>query len=315
MSARSSIVFTNTSIPNCEICGLACPVPLKSSNPYFRVVCCPACRHISVPEVTLNAEENQSIQRKYFGEAFTQRRDCFVALYEWINSRRTRSSLGSPCGQKLLEIGPGSGASLAYFASQGAEAIGLDVSATVASAIEKRYGLRVVIDELEDYAAKNGGDPYDIIVMRHVLEHFRSPLPALQAAFSILKPQGRIHIAVPNMNSWHRRWSGWSGYEPYHIHYFCESSLTAALRTAGFVVESVQTYESMTGWPNTIVRSLTNARVHPDVPSRQENIRYLRLTAEVGRLVLGLLISPLRWFQARNGWGEELIVIAAKPRK
>lgn len=52
-------------------------------------------------------------------------------------------------------------------------------------------------DEPESIAAL-GESRFDTCVMSHVLEHTRRPLETLEAAMSVLKPQGCLILAVPN---------------------------------------------------------------------------------------------------------------------
>ena len=151
-----------------------------------------------------------------------------------------------------------------------------------------------------------------MIIMRHVLEHFPHLADALASIHSLLKPEGLLYVAVPNMGSWHSRFNGWSGYQPYHIHYFNRRSLTSALTKSQFRVTQLQTYESLTGWPNTIVHSLS-ARTAGDVsassPHASEGKRHL---LELARLAAGIGLSPLRVLQSLLGQGEELTAVAEK---
>ena len=147
--------------------------------------------------------------------------------------------------------------------------------------------------------------------MRHVLEHFTDPYEALRNTHALLKPGGKLHIAVPNMASWHRHFRGWSGYEPYHVHYFNQKSLSIALCHAGFRVTNIASYESLSGWPNTILHSLLSGKKN-EGQIELSNASWKRQVLETIRLVTGCLISPIRWFQSFLGKGEELTLVAEK---
>lgn len=41
-------------------------------------------------------------------------------------------------------------------------------------------------------------NPYDVIIMSHVLEHLTAPVETLQWAYDNLKPKGLFYIEVPN---------------------------------------------------------------------------------------------------------------------
>ena len=48
-------------------------------------------------------------------------------------------------------------------------------------------------------------EPYDSVVMGHVLEHVDDPVGLLRRAGGWLKPEGRVVVLVPNAGSLHRR--------------------------------------------------------------------------------------------------------------
>ena len=287
-----------------------------SPCPYYSLVRCPVCGHIAVSEVEPRVR-NPQLQAQYFGEAFAQRSGAFITFYESINSRRLIPALRLAPHSKVLEVGPGSGSVMADLAAQGHEVIGLDLSQAVASEIGKRLGLRVFVQTLAKHAADNCSECYDAIVMRHVLEHFAEPCAALRDTFGLLKAGGQLYVAVPNMAAWHSRWRGWSGYAPYHLHYFGPESLSAALRRAGFQLTHQSSYESLTGWPNTLFRSIHRKGCDAETnfsAFESGSWSVARNALEIARLALGLVLSPLRWLQSALGRGEELVVIALKPR-
>jgi 2-polyprenyl-3-methyl-5-hydroxy-6-metoxy-1,4-benzoquinol methylase len=57
--------------------------------------------------------------------------------------------------------------------------------------------LLTLTDEAESIAAL-GASSFDTCVMSHLLEHTHRPLDTLEAAMSVLKPEGRLILAVPN---------------------------------------------------------------------------------------------------------------------
>jgi 2-polyprenyl-3-methyl-5-hydroxy-6-metoxy-1,4-benzoquinol methylase len=252
------------------------------------------------------------MQLQYFGEEFAERRGALFCLYEAINVRRTLRSLRIDGSKRVLEIGPGSGRIMGGLARLGHKAEGLDLSPAVARHIKQRWGLTVHVEPLERHEEKNGAECYDVIIMRHVLEHFPHPEEALATIHSLLKPKGLLYVAVPNMGSWHSRFNGWSGYQPYHIHYFNRRSLKWALTKTKFHVAQLHTYESLTGWPNTIVHSLSARTAGYVGASSTHASGTRRHFLELARLAAGIGLSPLRLFQSLLGQGEELSAVAEK---
>jgi SAM-dependent methyltransferase len=154
--------------------------------------------------------------------------------------------------------------------------------------------------------------------MCHVLEHISDLHAALGAVKRLLKPEGFLYVAVPNVGAWNASFAGWTGYEPYHFHYFHAASLKRVLEVAGFEVWREWTFEPISGWFNTLVRSLRHRLPHlsRDDSETHEDASRNGITVvgyNICRLVSGVLASPLRWAQGALGYGEELIVVA-RPR-
>jgi 2-polyprenyl-3-methyl-5-hydroxy-6-metoxy-1,4-benzoquinol methylase len=281
------------------------------ANPYHQLLRCKACGHAFVSPSNLDEYKNEEIQLEYFGDDFAARAGFFVTLYERINARRTARALNLGPRSWVLEIGPGSGVVMGWLASLGHEVRGLDLSPAVARETEHRWRLPVTVEPLDVHIQSVGEEAYDAVIMRHVLEHFADPLDSLQNARAALKPGGKLYIAVPNMRSWHRHFRGWSGYEPYHVHYFCNTSLSLALRQAGFNVRETRSFESLIGWANTFMRSLKRQGTRGvGVPLQRNGGK--RWILESLRPLVGVVLSPLRWFQARLGRGEELTAICVR---
>lgn len=83
----------------------------------------------------------------------------------------------------------------------------------------------------------------DVITLWHVLEHVHDLNNTLQKLKSLLSPQGRIIIAVPNPNSHdsdHYK-NNWAGYDvPRHLWHFTQSTMTALLSKNGLKVVDVR---------------------------------------------------------------------------
>ena len=79
-------------------------------------------------------------------------------------------------------------------------------------------------------------EAYDVIFLRHVLEHSHDPIRLLQLLALKLGNDGRIILEVPNFDSTFRKIfkKSWVGnYLPRHIHHFTRQSLELAIREAG----------------------------------------------------------------------------------
>jgi len=77
---------------------------------------------------------------------------------------------------------------------------------------------------------------YDLIILRHVLEHTHHPIDLVRFLGSRLKPTGILYIEVPNLNSgcarfFKNKWKGY--YVPRHIFHYTSESLHHIITSAG----------------------------------------------------------------------------------
>jgi 2-polyprenyl-3-methyl-5-hydroxy-6-metoxy-1,4-benzoquinol methylase len=138
-------------------------------------------------------------------------------------------------GDRLLDVGCGSGDYLDTEASVGWKAEGIDPDPRAVEAGRAR-GRQIRLSDVESEAQHSSG-AYDAITMSHVIEHFHDPIAALKACHSLLGPGGRIWIATPRLGcTGHKRFGeNWRGLEvPRHLVLFDEKSLSRVLRSAGF---------------------------------------------------------------------------------
>lgn len=144
--------------------------------------------------------------------------------------------LGVPAvpGGRLLDVGCGSGQLLARMAALGWNVEGLEPD-PVAAGIALKSGLNVRQGSLTSHPFASRS--FDVIVMSHVIEHVHSPLAAMTACYTLLKPNGRLVIFTPNVGSLGHRIhkSNWRGLEPpRHVQIFSFSALASIAARAGF---------------------------------------------------------------------------------
>jgi SAM-dependent methyltransferase len=275
---------------------------------YGQFFVCVSCGHgASIPPAT--AGDVAAEQTEYFDETFANREGIAHSFYERLNDRRAINALDLRGVSRALEIGPGSGSLMQALAIRGVEVRGLDLSPEVAKSIKRRLGFDVAVCELSEYAS-HSHEKFDLVVMRHVLEHFPDPAQAIAAISSLLSSQGQLLVAVPNLLSWHGRFPAWAGYEPYHYQYFSPKSLSRLLSRNGLELRFSSSYEPITGWANTLYRSLRKTS-SVSVGSTSVARRGSRVL-QAARFVSGVMTFPLRLVQSRLGHGEEILVVARR---
>jgi 2-polyprenyl-3-methyl-5-hydroxy-6-metoxy-1,4-benzoquinol methylase len=141
---------------------------------------------------------------------------------------------------RVLDVGCGNGEFLLEMRAAGWSAQGLETDAR-AVARAREHGLDVRHGALGDgvYPARS----FDAVTLSHVLEHLHDPVGTLRTCREILRDDGVLWIATPNLASdGHARYGrAWRGLEPpRHLVLFTPSALVRALEQAGFRVVSFQ---------------------------------------------------------------------------
>jgi len=95
----------------------------------------------------------------------------------------------------VLDIGSGMGTFLVAAKPYYQEAVGLDVSAQMAAFVEKQLGVKVLLEQFENFQYHR---KFSLIHMSHVIEHIPNPKSWLDRARQVLEPGGILVINVPN---------------------------------------------------------------------------------------------------------------------
>lgn len=100
-------------------------------------------------------------------------------------------------GDHVLDIGAGRGSFLQQVMTiPDVKCVGLELNRSAVATARAR-GVNVVAETAEDHAA-NHSEEYDVISLFQVLEHIPNPASLLNSVMSMLKPGGRLVIAVPD---------------------------------------------------------------------------------------------------------------------
>lgn len=148
-------------------------------------------------------------------------------------------------GRRLLDVGCSYGFFPDAARRRGWAATGVEVSASAAAFARTHYGLHVIDGTLEQ--AKLATGAYDVVSIRHVLEHVPDPLALLHEARRLLTPSGVLIVTVPNIDSLAYRLVGrdwWWIDPPTHLWYFSPRTLAALLALAHLVPVRMETSRS-----------------------------------------------------------------------
>jgi|SRR5690554_2852820 len=142
-------------------------------------------------------------------------------------------------GKSLLDIGSGTGYFLKTANDNGFKGIGLEPDADARDYAHKNNHVRSSSQE-ELYNIEENS--FDVITMWHVLEHVYDLRKDLQVIHDILKSNGKLFIAVPNMNSYDARYykEYWAAYDvPRHLYHFKQNDISRLLLDFGFDLKKI----------------------------------------------------------------------------
>ncbi len=138
----------------------------------------------------------------------------------------------------LLDIGAGTGAFSHTMQQAGWQVTGLEPDAAARKIASDKYGLQLQLPQ-QLYSLPT--DAFDAITMWHVLEHVHDLHAYLQKFHTVLRPNGRLFIAVPNYTSHDAQVykEHWAAYDvPRHLYHFSPQSMQLLAAANGFTVKA-----------------------------------------------------------------------------
>jgi 2-polyprenyl-3-methyl-5-hydroxy-6-metoxy-1,4-benzoquinol methylase len=144
-------------------------------------------------------------------------------------------------GERVLDVGCGTGVSLLEAQALGAEVWGIEADPNV-QRIARALHLRIHAGSLYDQPFP--GLVFDLIILNQVIEHIPDPDQTLKLLRARLAPGGRIVLVFPNVKSiWSylsgARWINW--HVPYHLHHFHERTFSRMASRCGYRVARSRT--------------------------------------------------------------------------
>ena len=216
-----SLTGENFQIIQCAHCNLKYtdPIPTKQEiGPYY-----------NFPSYISHTDDQTGLINKIYHKVRTR---TLAQKTNWVQSLFT--------GFKghLLDVGAGTGAFAHAMTEKGWEVTALEPDDASRTRAFNNYKIKLKpIDGLYQLHENK----YDVITLWHVLEHVHDLNEYMERFYKLLKPNGRLIIAVPNYTSYDAGYykKYWAAYDvPRHLYHF--SPLSMSFLTTKFKMELVQ---------------------------------------------------------------------------
>lgn len=136
---------------------------------------------------------------------------------------------------RVMDIGCGVGDFLHTMEQKGWETIGIEPSEEAKAIAKKRIKAQILDTEAQETLSDNS---FDLITMWHVLEHVDDLHWQLNQLERLVKPNGRVVIAVPNYKSYDGVFykEKWAAYDiPRHLNHFNQETLVRIFKNNNLI--------------------------------------------------------------------------------
>jgi SAM-dependent methyltransferase len=225
---------------------------------------------------------------------------------------------------RLLDVGCGSGNFLETMQKKGWICSGTEVSDSSKPFLQvlSKKGIQIKYGNLPDVSF--GNNSFDLITFWHVLEHVPFPSDELAISRKLLEKNGRIFIAVPNIQSVSFKLfkCNWFHLDaPRHQNHFSPKSLSLLLEKNGFTAEKISHYsfefnpfgllQSLYNWLGFEYNFLHHLIKHQQM--KENGYYWLQLILMIMLLpVLVPICVIFAYFFSFFGFGDTIQVIAKK---
>lgn len=100
----------------------------------------------------------------------------------------------------IFDIGAFNGTFLNIARSKGYTVFGIEPSEEGVQEAMNKYGIRIIKGFFNEYFLNSFNKKFDIVTIRHVLEHIQNPIGFLKLAIRITNPYKYVYIEVPDAN-------------------------------------------------------------------------------------------------------------------
>ncbi len=268
---------------------------------------CPRCRVLRLPHENL---ADHHVPPDPTGGLSPAMKILFRMRCHWLNRQVNKLQKKDI---PILDMGCGDGQFLAYLKDRGySDITGIEPEAE--RAVNARLRGLKVLEDLDALDALDGGGPFAIIFLWHVMEHIPAPITLLRQLIKHLDRNGTLIISVPNHASAQTRLFGrWSTYPDYGRHLWFhspgyENFIAECLAECNVRIIANFNYEyEIFGWVDTLASFIFHRRhyVHGTLKKGTGSLSR-RLMALVAAIVLLPFAVPAAAISLAVGRGSTL---------
>ena len=140
----------------------------------------------------------------------------------------------------ILDVGSGMGWTSEYFKDNVFDSANYYAIEPSLHCVEnlKKNNIEVLTTDIDDNWNAQIDFKFDLVIMRHVLEHFMDPVEVLKKISNVLSENGILYLAVPNANN-PKLPIRKNFFRVVHTYYFSPPTLVNCLRLSGLKTDNV----------------------------------------------------------------------------
>ena len=194
-------------------------------------------------EMLVTSPVPKNLEKYYKSESYISHTDSkktfFDKIYQAVKNHTLKQKLlllnsFKSSSKSVLDFGAGTGDFLKICKNNNWQVLGIEPSAAAReNAVKKGVHLK---ENLLDVTNQK----FDVITLWHVLEHVENLKNTIKVLKSLLQPEGRIVVAVPNYKSYDAAFykEHWAAYDvPRHLWHFSQKSIHKLFLEAEMIVE------------------------------------------------------------------------------
>ncbi len=229
----------------CVLCDGFYSTVIENCEGGYQVLKCVGCGFVYVDSIPPKELFEKAYSEEYYTPWLENQRKKRIKM--WKSRLETLNSFAERKGN-LLDVGCGEGLFLELASKAGWDVTGTEISPFAVKYGKERLDLNILQGELMDLGFPD--KTFDAVTMWHVLEHTRNPIIVLKEIRRIIKDDGVLIMAIPNLDNILSQWAyrlvkgkRMHLFDPLdrelHLYHFTPETIRLLLDKTGFKVEKI----------------------------------------------------------------------------